>query len=206
MTRASKPRAKAGTKRRYRMSKRRGDIDKTRQRIIEAAVHLHGTAGPAQTTFSAVAERAGVQRSTLYRHFPDEASLFGACTTHWLAHHPWPRPQAWRAIADPGERLAQALADLYRYYEENQAMIGNSFRDFDVMPESVQELMRSQLDDMRQALLEGWPDAPGDPVSPSAAIAHALDFTSWRSLTAHGLSGRDAAALMARMIVAATTA
>ena len=59
--------------------KRRAELEAdTRRRITETAVELHGTVGPARTSISAVAERAGVRRSTLYRHFPDEAALFDA--------------------------------------------------------------------------------------------------------------------------------
>ena len=100
-------------KRPYRKRRRAELEDETRLRITEAAVALHGSVGPARTTVSAVAERAGVQRATVYRHFPDERSMFAACSAHWIAANPLPDLGAWARIADPGERLRTALTELY---------------------------------------------------------------------------------------------
>lgn len=184
------------TTRRYRMGKRLDDVEETRRRIVEAAVELHGTVGPSKTTFSAVADRAGVQRSTVYRHFPDEEALFGACTSHWLARHPWPRPDDWRVEQDPTARLHRGLRDLYRYYDANEQMLSNSFRDVEVMPPFVGELMRAQIEEMHAALVDGRPPSR----QMAVAIAHALDFRTWRSLADNGLAPDDAADLMAGMV------
>lgn len=189
------------TGRPYRMRKRLEDVEETRRRIVEAAVELHGSVGPAHTTFSAVADRAGVQRSTVYRHFPDEEALFGACTSHWLAGHPWPSPDGWRAEPDPASRLERGLGDLYRYYDANERMISNSVRDIDVMPTFVGELMRAQLGAIRAALLEAWPEHERDRRL-TAAVSHALDFRTWQSLASHGMNPREASRLMAEMVAA----
>ena len=101
-------------KRKYELKKRADAMAGTRQRITEAAMELHGTIGPARTTVKAVAERAGVQRHTVYRHFPTEDALFIACSSHWAASNPRPDPEAWAAIGDPRERLVTALDALYR--------------------------------------------------------------------------------------------
>jgi AcrR family transcriptional regulator len=187
------------TGRPYRMRKRLEDVEETRQRIIDATVELHGSVGPINTTFSAVADRAGVQRSTVYRHFADEEALFGACTSHWLAGHPWPDPDEWRLHTDPLERLGHGLQRIYAYYEANQQMISNSFRDIEVMPAFVGEFMRAQLRTMHGVLMEAWP--PGAHNHELAvAISHALDFRTWQSLTEHGLSPDAAAQLMAAMV------
>src|SRR6478752_8008593 len=95
--------------RQYRMRRRAESQLETRRRITESAVELHGTLGPARTSMSAVAEHAGVRRSTLYRHFPDEGALFGACSAHWAAENPPPDIARWAEIEDPDERLALAL-------------------------------------------------------------------------------------------------
>ena len=91
-------------KRPYRMTRRAELEEETRRRITESTVELHEELGPARTSISAVAERAGVRRSTVYRHFPDEAALFAACSSHWRAANPPPDPRAWAAIADPAVR------------------------------------------------------------------------------------------------------
>src|SRR4029079_8695120 len=111
--------------RRYQLRKRADAMQDTRRRITEAAVELHGSVGPARTTLSAVAERAGVQRQTVSRHFPTDDDLFDACSGHFAATHPLPDLEAWRAIADPAERLGLALDELYAYYEGTEAMYAN---------------------------------------------------------------------------------
>lgn len=190
------------TTRTYRMRKRLEDVEDTRRRIVEAAVELHGTVGPAHTTISSVAERAGVQRSTVYRHFPDEEALFGACTSHWLARHPWPSPDAWAEEGDPVARLGRGLTELYGYYEANSEMLANSYRDLAVVPPFVAELMRATVDRLHEVLVAPWPEQ-ADRRIVSAAIAHALDFRSWQSLAGTGLDSDAAAALMTRMVSAA---
>src|ERR1700704_223716 len=110
--------------------KRRAELEAdTRRRITESAVELHGTLGPSRTSLSAVAERAGVRRSTLYRHFPDEAALFEACSAHWSAANPPPDLSAWTTIEDPDERLRRALEDLYPHYRRTESMMSNLLRD-----------------------------------------------------------------------------
>ena len=107
-------------KRKYELKKRAEQMGETRLRITEAAIDLHGSVGPSRTTMSAVAERAGVERRTLYRHFPNESDLFEACSTHYFAANPWPDLGGWRAVRDPEERLERALDELYAYYERTE--------------------------------------------------------------------------------------
>src|ERR1700704_6593204 len=102
------------------MKRRAESEEATRLRITESAVELHGTLGPARTSISAVAERAGVRRSTVYRHFPDEAALFGACSAHWTAANPPPDIASWKGIADPAERFERALEEMYGYYRSEE--------------------------------------------------------------------------------------
>lgn len=172
-------------------------MEQTRQRIIEATVELHGTVGPAATTISAVAELAGVQRSTVYRHFEDEDSLFAACTSHWMARHPWPPTREWREEPDPDRRLRRGLSELYRFYAEGRQMLSNSYRDLDVMPAFVGELMRAQVREAHDALAGA---AVGS--RRAVAIGHAIDFRTWESLTGQGLEPDEAAGLMSDMVAA----
>src|SRR5688572_5903136 len=112
-------------RRKYELKQRAEDMAETHRRITEAAIELHGTVGPSRTTLSAVARRAGVERRTLYRHFPTETDLFAACSTHYFAAHPWPDPGEWHAIGDPQQRLERALDELYAYYERTEPMLSN---------------------------------------------------------------------------------
>src|SRR5512132_3547504 len=109
----------------YRMKRRAELEEQTRARIAESAAALHEELGPARTSISAVAERAGVRRSTVYRHFPDEPALFAACSAHWAAANPVPDLDRWAAIEDPDERLRRSLEELYAYYRRTQGMLDN---------------------------------------------------------------------------------
>jgi AcrR family transcriptional regulator len=189
-----------GAARSYRMAKRLEDVDETRQRIVEAAVALHGTVGAAHTTVSAIATRAGVQRSTVYRHFPDDDALFRACTGHWLARHPWPDPQTWAQISDPVQRCREGLAQLYVYYDANRAMLRNSLRDRDVMPAFVAAAREARLDQMRRILTVGWATRGRRRTTLRAAIRHALDFRTSESLADADLTPEAGATLMAGFV------
>lgn len=163
---------------------------------------LHGTVGPARTTISAVAERAGVERLTVYRHFPDEEALFRACSSHWLSEHPFPDLEAWERIADPDERLCFALAELYAWYRTNEAMMANFLRD----SVNVAALAgrraewESYLAHARTLLARGLAPSGGDAGLLDAALGHALELGTWASLARHGLDDAQAVELMRRLV------
>src|SRR4051794_19469738 len=129
----------------------------TRRRITQAAVELHGSIGPAATTMTAVAERAGVTRATLYRHFPDEQALFAACSGEWLAAHPRPIVAEWSAIADPRRRVLVALHEMYAYYASTEGMLANLLRDTVALPDAVAANLASYPGQMLEVLGVGWP-------------------------------------------------
>lgn len=189
--------------RRYRKRLRAEQEDRTRQAITEAAVKLHGTVGPARTTVSAVADEAGVQRATVYRHFPDEASLFRACSSHYASLHPPPDPTAWVEIRDPGERLRRALTDLYGWWEETEDMMSLVLRDAPLVEgmTGAVEAGRAYLDEVRRILLRGRPERGKGRRRISAAIGHAIAFDTWRSLAREqGLTNAEAVELMAALV------
>jgi len=192
-------------KRRYELKKRADRQDETRQRIVEAAVALHEQLGPAHTPVSAIAERAGVGRPTVYRHFPDERSLFTACTGHYMAQHHLPDATAWLQIADPEARLQFGLLEMYRWYRETEAMMVVAFRDLPDTPAlaEVMEPIFARFAEITAMLAEGWP-MPESPVL-LAAIGHALAFSTWRSLARDfGLSDETIADLLTAMVVSST--
>lgn len=165
----------------------------TRLRIAAAAVDLHSTVGPARATISAVAARAGVERHTVYRHFPDELSLFRACVAHGLSRWPLPDPARWTEIEDPARRLGRGLEDLYLYFERTERMWTNVSRDLALLPALVQANapVFAHWSAMRSALLAPWrPTGAGRVVG--ALIGHFLSFSTWRSLARdEGLSRRQ---------------
>jgi AcrR family transcriptional regulator len=176
------------TKRPYRLKKRAETMSDTRQRITEAAMELHGTVGPARTTVSAVAERAGVQRHTVYRHFPTEDDLFAACSAHWTELNPLPDMEAWRGERQPAVRLETTLTELYEYYAATANMWGNVLRDVDLVPSlpaSVAPFER-HLDDVAQLLASGWGARGARRALLNAGIRHAVDFRTWESLVQRG--------------------
>lgn len=199
MSRKSNPQPK----RRYRKRRRAELEDETRRRITEAAVELHGSVGPARTTISAVAERAGVQRATLYRHFPDEAALFDACSSHWAAEHPLPDLAQWAGIADAEGRLRIALSELYAWYENGQGMLEQTTRDAALVPamRSAVERMGSWYAEAIATLVRGRPERGARRRRVEAAIGHAVSFATWRSLVRdQGLSEAETVSLMLGLV------
>jgi AcrR family transcriptional regulator len=191
-------------KRPYRMKRRAEQEEETRQRITESAVALHEQLGPAQTSVSAIAELAGVRRSTVYRHFPDDDALFAACSSHWRASNPPPDLGAWAAIEDPDARTATALRELYAFYERTQRMYESLFRDETLVPSVAKRLadFHAYLRSARDVLLAG---RRRPTQRTRAAVGHALAFATWRSLTQEQqLSREEAAALMCRLVEAAS--
>src|SRR4030081_1698309 len=115
--------------RKYELKQRAESVTATRRRIVEATIELHDSLGPARTSISAIAERAGVQRLTVYRHFPDAHSLFTACSGHWQAHNAPPHLATWEGIRAPEERLRTALIAIFSFYRATEGMTGNLLRD-----------------------------------------------------------------------------
>ena len=178
-------------------------MDRTRQRITRAAVELHGTIGPAATTMSAVAERAGVTRATLYRHFPNEEMLFEACSADWRVTNPGPDTAGWAAIVDPADRLQVALGEVYAWYRSTEAMRANLLRDIEVLPSAIAARISAFPGATRDVLEFGWP--PDGGAFRHAALGHALAFETWRSLAREGLEDPQAADLMVLFVTNAAS-
>ena len=185
----------------YRMVRRRDALDAMRRRITEAAFELHGTVGPAQTTIKAVAERAGVQRHTVYNHFPDMASLIRACTEHGMRTTGIPSPEGWLAISEPAARLECGLDEMYAFYRSNSSLLRNVLRDIGMMAQvgGVEPLLE-RMGELFGALAAGWPgDGPSQQLR-AAAVAHVMAYDTWRSFADHEVADADIRALMVRMV------
>jgi AcrR family transcriptional regulator len=194
------------SKRKYELKQRAAEMADTRRRITEAAMELHGTVGPVRTTVSAIAERAGVQRHTLYRHFPTEDDLFLACSTHFAALNPRPDLEPWRAIADPRARLTRALDELYAYYERTGDMYANVMRDEPLVAAIGPRLasLRDYLSEAAEILAMGWHTRGGRRRLLDAALGHVVGFETWRSLIGQDCVTRaDAVELAAGLVEAA---
>ena len=191
--------------RKYLMKARAERQQATRRRIVKAALRLHGTIGPALTTFNAIAAAARLPRQTIYRHFPSETALFGACSAHYLQANPPPDPTAWLDAPEPTARLRRGLSELYAYYRRSQAMLGNVLRDAAILPSLRAFVAPYRLFQAaaRDLLAEGW---PGDHETIKAAIGLALTFETWRSLVLEQeLADEQAVSLMAALVTTAST-
>jgi AcrR family transcriptional regulator len=192
--------------RKYELKQRADSLAATRERIVEATVELHDSLGPARTTISAIAKRAGVQRLTVYRHFPDERSLFEACSGHWAAQNPAPDPTTWTEVDDPEERLRIALTEIYAFYRSAEGMTGNLLRDLPDSPvmQQVAAPFIAYWQTVRDALDRGWKIRGHKRTLLRAVIGHALEFETWRSLARYeGLSdvvAADAMVSLARAV------
>ncbi len=191
----------------YHMQRRAESQQQTRRRITESAVELHGSIGPSRTSISAVAAHAGVRRSTVYRHFPDDAALFDACSAHWAAANPLPQLDTWSAIENPDQRLGIALAELYTFYRQTEPMLDNLFRDETTTP-LVQERFadfRGYIDAARDTLMTGRSLRGTARRRTQAALGHAIAFSTWKSLVREQrLDDSDAAALVRALVAAAS--
>jgi AcrR family transcriptional regulator len=192
--------------RKYALKARAKTQAETRRRIVEATSELHDEVGPARTTVAEIARRAGVQRLTVYNHFPNEEELFAACSDHWLAQNPAPDPSVALALDNPAERMRAVLGAFYRWYRKSARVQENLQRDRLVIP-ALDALMRIRMDqslhNLADALTAGFQPASRSAKGLHAAIALALDYWTWRRLAGEGMSDDDAAALM---VVAARAA
>jgi len=187
------------------MRRRAEQVDQTRQRIVEATVELHSSVGPAATTIAAIADRAGVTRLTVYRHFPDQAALFGACSAHWASRQQLPDPGAWSHIGDPAARLRAGLADLYRFYRSGAGMLTHIHRDIAALPDEHQQALRDGDTLFRDVLTAPFGGTGHEHRRLRAAAGHATSFWTWRSLCLdHGLTDHEAAEAMTGMVLAIT--
>ena len=187
-------------KRTYRMTRRAESQEATRQRITESAVALHEELGPSRTSMAAVAEHAGVERSTLYRHFPDEAALFESCSAHWNAEHVRPDLERWLEIEDRDERLVEGLSELYGYYRGTGLMLDRLIRDEHLVPAVGERFgaFHGYLDRAREVLIAGRGLRGRRRATVDALLRAAVAFETWRALCREGgLDDREAAELMA---------
>ena len=188
-------------KRKYELKKRAERLAETRRRITEATVELHRTVGPAATQINEVARRAGVQRMTVYNHFPDGSSLLAACSAHWRALHPAPDLVAWRAVEQPGARLRLGLGELFAWYRETEPMTANVLRDAQTLPALrpiIEGGLLRYLDQARQVLIEPIAAEGRRRDRLDAAARAAVDFHLWRALAP--LGDAEAAGLAAGLV------
>ena len=190
-------------KRSYTLRKRAESRDETRQRIVEATIALHEEVGPRNTTISAIAERAGVQRLTVYRHFPDENAVFQACTSTWLERHPLPPLPALGERDEPGAAaLRHGLLTLYRYYRQNQGMMRASYRDAPLVP-ALQPPMAQvahYLDAYTIALATVFKGGTRWPQALRHTLSVATTFATWERLAAFDLGDKAMAELTAQWV------
>ncbi len=161
------------------MVKRRDKVEETRRRIAKATYELHATIGPAFTTISLIAERAGLPRQTVYRNFGTHLELFRSCIAFGLDMHPLPDPTPWQSIKDPRERLHVGLTQLYEWFEASEPVMTNSLRDFGAVQESAEAMqpVGEVFQRIHETLCQGW---EGARVSPLLSLA--VDFATWKKL------------------------
>ncbi len=204
--------------------------EEVHRRITLAAVYLHGSIGPARTTVSDIAQRAGVRRATVYNHFPTDLDLIDACSSHWFGENPPPDPAVWAVISDPRQRVGTALEAMYEYYDGGREMLENVLRDTPHVP-ALEEILRQKwwpmLEGIVEVLARGWRSATevetldgvrsagegGEAEDPTpagdqeirAGLRVALDFFTWQTMADSGLMNKVAARLMAAWIEAVAT-
>lgn len=199
------------SRRRYELKERARRQEETRQRIVNATVGLHREVGPAKTTVSEIARRAGVSRLTVYKHFPGDTELFGACAAQFTADSPPPDPQSWLEVAPPDARLRVALTEQYAWFRANESMLANVTRDAALLPElaevlgSEEEAAYEQA--LRDALLAGRGLRGPRRRRVGAALGLALAFSTWQHLVrTEGIEDDEAVIDLMSGLVAAAAA
>ena len=186
--------------RKYELKARAERQEETHRRIVEAAIDLHASKGPSSTTVSDVARAAGVQRHTVYRHFPDERALMTACSGLYTERNPSPDPEPWRALAGAA-RLRRGLGELYAYYAHNEAMFSRVVRDSEV-DELTREMAAARFGPALQEIGAVLGEALPRRKPALAALGFAMDFRTWSGLRANGLSDDEASEVMVRALLA----
>ena len=182
----------------YQLKQRAASQERTRQKIVEAAIELHQTKGLAATSMRDIAKRARVGTVTVYRHFPDEAALVDACSGTYFERNPFPNPENWCGIADPRERLRRGLRDTYAYHRATEPMIAQVIDEARNQP--VMAPYHAHWGRAADVLLAAWPLEARRDTKLKAAVALALSFDTWRLLVREqGLSDTQAVALMLRL-------
>ncbi len=184
------------------MGRRQTAVDQTRERIVAAAFDLHATIGPSRTTIRAIADRAGLQRHTVYAHFPDLDSLYEACTVHGIRSTGMPEPDGWRTIADPLDRLRHGLTEMIAWYRANEQMLGNVLFDVDpsAPPPTAPDPFEVRMIALLDTLIDGWQMEPDRRRTLEAVVGHALAFTTWRSLAGNGLTDGQVVAVLVGLV------
>jgi AcrR family transcriptional regulator len=193
-------------KRRYELKARADSQRRTRERIVHATMELHQEVGPAQMTIAEIARRAGVQRLTVYNHFPDEQELFGACQADWLTLHPLPDLTAALAHPDPVKQVRTVLRGFYGWYRETESMSEHVQRDrSSVAPLDavLRETADAGLGHLADTLAAGFKDRGRVAERRRALIGLALDFWTWRRLDREGLDDDAAATVMSQAVARA---
>ena len=195
---------KGGKRGKYNLRVRAARHQQTRRRIVEATVDLHRVYGPVQTTITDIAKRAGVKRQTVYNHFPDELTLFRACSAHNRTLNPPPDPEPWKLISEPESRLRGALAEVYAYYRRNEQMLANVTRDAQANP-NVRKVLEPRIqhqERMRDALAAGWEQRDGQRHKLLyGALWMSLEFRMWHALVRQqGFEDDEVIELMVGMV------
>jgi len=200
---AGPDRAKAGKPRKYRKKARAKSEARTRDRIIDSALALLEEGGTAAVNVSAVARGAGVQRLTVYRHFPGGEGIVEACESRQAELSPPPDPADWASVADPEKRLRRALRRLYGYYRASGAVLAHT-ADPDQSTSGGETSYSHYMEGVLATLAAGWPTGGKRGALVEAGLEHAVRFRTWRSLCqGGGLNDKTAVRLMVGMVRAA---
>jgi len=189
-------------KRKYQKTRRAEQQEQTRDKIVDAAMALHEELGPRATTIKAIAERAGVQRLTVYRHFEDDLAIFQACSSRWLELNPPPDPALWQELASPAERTEEALRNIYTYYASNVRMLSRVYSDAADVP-ALQEVMggfRAYLDQIAKDLLKAWQPGSKKRKDVNALLKHAILFSTWESFSQDKMKEKRIAEVLTKCI------
>jgi AcrR family transcriptional regulator len=194
--------------RKYDMSKRAAAVARTRQRIVDATLKLHGEQGIAATSWDDIAARAGVGVGTVYRHFPSLDELIPACGEITMQVVALPDPSTLPALfedaTEPAERIERLVREAFAIYERGAPELRAIRREADVHPRVAQD--RDQLDASLSTLVD-TALAPLDATQQDRALARAMvDLNTWEALRDQGLAPAESVAAISDTLARVLTA
>jgi AcrR family transcriptional regulator len=193
-------------KRRYTLKARADQVADTSARIVQAIMELHEEVGPRNTTVSAIADRAGVERLTVYRHFKDEASMFAACSHRYMELNPPPDPTSWADEPEPARRVRRGLEEVYAFFGRTSPMFEKIYRDVGEHSAlaNIMDGFDGHLRKLADALASAWPGGK-EAVRRQVILRHAAKFATWQSLQTEGVDDRQKIELIMQWICANTS-
>ena len=178
---------KKHARRKYVSEARRAQVEETRHRILESLAQVVAESGEGEVIFEAIAQKAGIERRTVFRYFPNREALMRAFWS-WINER-----LAAQTLPKDFEDLLKLPIEVFSGFDRNEGIIRASLHS-----STGREMRLAALSERRKSFRKAVSDGLNE-VSPverkrMEAAAHLLySAAAWETLKDYGgLSGREA--------------